>query len=128
MGAAGGARLAVALLTASVWLASCGGDQGYTADELISQLDDHGAGLELGESLPSAREGIDVHALRSTAGASGSVTITADADSGLAEYQRCQTAGALVCFRADNAVLIFEELAPDERAGVAAALQVIASG
>jgi hypothetical protein len=104
------------------------GDQNFTADELIGELNDHGARLELGEPLFSARDGIEPFALRSAESASGSVTITPDRDAGLAEYERCRSAGALVCFRADNAALIFEELAPDERARLASALEAIASG
>jgi hypothetical protein len=121
-------------------IAACGDDTTYTADELVSGLNDHGAELELGETLPSNREGIDLRGLRFAAdpsaalkaggeaeGGSGSLTITPDADAGLAEYQRCESAGALVCFRADNAVLIFEdELGAADRARLASALQAIA--
>jgi hypothetical protein len=121
-------------------MVACGDDQTYTADGLVSELNDHGAGLEMGEALPSNREGIDLRGLRfatdpsaalkaggAEEGGSGSLTITPDADAGLAEYQRCESAGALVCFRADNAVLIFEdELAAADRARLASALQAIA--
>jgi hypothetical protein len=124
----------------ALWVTACG-DQNYTADGLVSELNDHGAELELGESLTSSREGIDVYALRfatdSSAalnggeeeGGSGSLTITPDADAGVAEYQRCESAGALVCFRADNAVLIFEdELGPGDRERLESALEALASG
>jgi hypothetical protein len=134
------ASLAVTALAITASLAACGDDQTYTADELVSQLNDHGAGLELGEDLPFSREGLEVHALRFAAdpsaplpaggeeeGGSGSLTITEDADAGLAEFQRCEGAGAFVCFRADNAVLIFEdELGSGQRSRLASALSAIA--
>jgi hypothetical protein len=126
-------------LALAVGLASCG-DQAYEAQDLVSQLNDQGAGLELGEPLISSRDGIDPYALRLAAdpsaplpadgeehGGSGSLTITPDDDAGLAEFRRCESAGALICFRADNAVLIFEdELAPADRQRLASALQAIA--
>jgi hypothetical protein len=83
---------------------ACGDDQTYTARRLVSELNDHGAALELGEELLSSRDGIEPHALRSAEGASGSVTITPDRDAGRAEYERCRSAGPLVCFHAENAV------------------------
>jgi hypothetical protein len=135
------ASLAVIALAVTGGLAACGDDQTYAAEELVSALNDHGAGLELGEDLPFSREGLDVRALRFAGepsapvpaggeeeGGSGSLTITEDADAGLAEFQRCEQAGAFVCFRADNAVLIFEdELAPADRARPASALDAIAA-
>jgi hypothetical protein len=136
-----GASLAISLLATAACLAACG-EQGFTADELVGELNDHGAGLELGEALPSTRDGIELHALRfatdpaaalnaegEAEGGSGSITITSDADAGLAEYQRCEGAGALVCFRAANAVLIFEDEVPaDDRARLATALRAVADG
>jgi hypothetical protein len=130
--------MAVSASAVLFWAAACG-DQDYTADELVTDLNDHGAALELGEALPSARDGIDVYALRfptdpsaalkggDEEGGGGSLTITPDADAGLAEYQRCESAGTLVCFRADNGVLMFEDkLGAEERDRLASALEAIA--
>jgi hypothetical protein len=132
--------LGASLSALAVWVGACG-DQGYTADGLVSELNEHGAGLELGEALASTRDGIELHALRFATdpsaalkageeeGGSGSITITPDADAGLAEYRRCESAGALFCFRANNAVLIFEdELAANDRAPLASALKAVAGG
>jgi hypothetical protein len=124
-------RPAVLGLAAILLLAGCGGGETFSAGDLVSQLNDHGAGLALGEQLPSTREGIELYGLRfsnQVAGdaeaSGGSLTITADSDAGAAEYQRCQSAGSLICFRADNAVITFEgELPAADRSRLAAALR-----
>ena len=54
--------------------------------------------------------------------------MTADSNAALAEYRRCEAAVSLICFRAANAVLIFEgALAPADVARVEAALRALAS-
>jgi hypothetical protein len=131
----------VALAAAAVALTGCGEGDAFTGPELVSELNAEGAELELGEQLPSTREELGVFALRfaddppaelpaagSEHGGSGSLTITEDSDAGLAEFERCGSTGALLCFRAANAVLIFEdELAADDRAQLDAALQELSS-
>jgi hypothetical protein len=119
-------RVAVVAL-ASVALTACG-DSGFDAEELVADLNDHGADLELGEPLRSEREGYSVRALAAGEISGGSLTITPDADAGLDEYRRCESSVDLVCFRADNAVLIFErELAPGDQARIADALRAAGS-
>jgi hypothetical protein len=129
-GAALGSAAAIAIL------AGCGGDDTFSADELVGELNDNGAGLELDDQLPSSRQGIELYGLRfadqgsgEAEAVGGSLTITPDADAGLEEYGRCQSAGSLICFRADNAVLIFEgELPAGDRARLAAALEALTGG
>jgi hypothetical protein len=59
----------------------------------------------------------------------GTLAITADADAGLAEYERCENAVTLLCFRAANAVLFFESsLDPADRARLERAFTLMASG
>jgi hypothetical protein len=114
-------------------LAACGDDT-FTAADLVAELNEHGAALELGEALPTSREGIEIYSLEFAQhelgehGGHGSLTITPDDESGLAEYERCR-AGGLVCFRAANAVLLFEdEVEPADRARLEAALGALESG
>jgi hypothetical protein len=95
----------------------------------------------LGEPLDIEREGAEAHEVSfEEAGAvhadeasehghgGGTLTITADPDAGLAEYQRCESAATLLCFRAANAVLFFESsLDPADRVRLEQALRQMAS-
>jgi hypothetical protein len=121
-------RRAAALACAAVLaLAGCGGDE-LDAPEWVAALNEHGAGLELGEALRSERDGYEIRALAVGDVMGGSLTITPDAGSGLEEYERCRSTGLLVCFRADSAVLIFEdELSPRDRERIESALRAVAS-
>ena len=123
------ARIAC-LVALTVSIAGCGDDK-LSADDLVTELNENGASLELGEPLRTDREGYEINAVRiAPDGASGSITITPDADAGLDEYERCRSAGLFVCFRADNAVLIFEEseLPGDQRARIESALGALSNG
>jgi hypothetical protein len=120
-------RAAVLAWAAALALASCGDDE-PTAEELVAELNDHGAGLELGVPLRSEREGYEIRALGVGDVSGGSITITPGTDAGAAEFERCRSAGLLVCFRAGNAVLIFEdELTARDRARIESALERAAS-
>lgn len=115
-------RGALGLLTLAIAVAAagCGSGPTFTAEELIAAVNEHGAALELGEPLASDAAGVEVHTLSLTdaAGtpadvhAGGSLLIVDDDDSALAEYHRCEQAASLICFRAANAVLIFDDTVP----------------
>jgi hypothetical protein len=112
---------------ATLSLAGCDGDDRPTAEDLVAELNQHGAALELGAPLRSEREGYEIRALGIGDVSGGSITITPDADAGQAEYERCRSAGLLVCFRTGSAVLIFEdELTPGDRARLESALEALA--
>lgn len=106
--------LALAIAAAA---AGCGSGATFTAEELIAEVNERGGELALGEPLASEAEGVEVHTLRLTGAAEtptdvhagGSLLITDDDDSALAEYHRCERAASLICFRAANAVLIFDD-------------------
>lgn len=60
--------------------------------------------------------------------AGGTLTITPDASAGIAEYERCEQAVSLICYRAENAVLFFEDvLSAEEQERISAALHGIAA-
>ena len=126
-----GAAISLALLAGS--LGACGDEVSFTADELVAELNARGGEVRLGEPLTTTQENVEVYALRlSGAGTvpgvspgdagdapvdvhgGGTLTITEDADAALDEYERCESAASLVCFRAANAVLIFEGTVPNQ--------------
>jgi hypothetical protein len=105
-------------------LAGCGSDPTtFTAEEFVAEMNERGAGLVLGEPLLSAGGAGEVYELElAESGATGatgpegvegehvgaSVTVLEDPDAGLAEYERCESAATLLCFRVANVVMIFE--------------------
>lgn len=124
-----------------VLLAACG-EREFDAAEFVAEANERGAGIELGEPLLSAREGTEVYGFdlepQGTAGAEdhggghehagGSLIVTADADAGRAELERCQGAVTLACYRAANVVLAVEgEPGSPELAGLDAAIRALAS-
>jgi len=137
-GIASGAGTAVAgtaaLIACLATVAGCGSTT-FTADELVAELNAHGAEVGLGEPL-AAEGAVEIHALElgavaeddDHAHAGGSVMITEDDDSALAEYQRCESAASLLCFRAANAVLLLEDSVPrDDLARLESAVRGLAS-
>lgn len=138
-------RTAAALLAVAA-LAACGETE-FDAEGFVSEANDRGAGLELGEPLLSAREETDVYAVEverpSATGrpdgadehlgehehvGGGSLIVAADADAAKAEFERCEGAVSLVCYRAANVVLALEgEPNSPELVGVDGAIRALAS-
>jgi hypothetical protein len=127
---------------AALALAGCGdGERTFSAGELVEEVNANGAGLELGDTLETAREGAETREVTFGDAAEphddeiaqhehggGTLTITTDAEAGLAEYERCESAATLLCFRASNAVLFFEaSLDPADRGQLEDALRAMAS-
>jgi len=127
---------------AALALAACGdGERTFSAQELVDEANANDAGLELGDALETSREGAEVSEVTFVeAGEAhddeiaqhehggGTLTITTDAEAGLAEYERCESAATLLCFRASNAVLFFEaSLDPADRTRLEDALRAMAS-
>jgi hypothetical protein len=134
-------------------LAGCGsGETTFTAQEFVERANDEGAGLELADRLSSASGAAEVWSVRlsggdpggpspsppaSGAGSSlgadlahggGSLAVSEDAEAGAAEYDRCEQAVTLTCFRAANVVLRLEGGTPDEVARIEDALRAMESG
>jgi hypothetical protein len=135
-------RTPLLLALAALALVGCGqGERVFSAHELIDEANANGAGLELGAALETSREGAEVKEVTFVRAAEphaeeigehehggGTLTITTDADAGLAEYERCRSAATLLCFRASNAVLFFEAgLDPADRTRLEHALRAMAS-
>ena len=99
------------ILAIALALGGCGGERTFEADELVDELNDDGAGLELGATLSSSQE-LELFAV-SFAGDAGTLAIAEDADAAVAEYERCEDAATLTCYRVANAALYFE-LPPDD--------------
>jgi hypothetical protein len=130
------AALSALLLTG--W--ACG-ERSFEADEFVEEANANGAPFVLGEPLTSTA-GNEVYALRLEeedaaqpgeleAGqehGGGSLTLTEDADAAREEYARCEEAVSLLCYRAANVVVAFEDvLAPEERARIEAAIRAMAT-
>ena len=129
--------LAAALLALS--LAACGDDERqFTAEGFIDAMNDNGAALSLGPVLTTNPDGIDVNVVEFTGAApsatgegageedaSGGATllIFEGSDAAMGEFDRCNVAPALTCFRAANAVLRVEELQPSDQARITTAIE-----
>jgi hypothetical protein len=112
-------RLALSCGLAALALAGCGGEPNYSAEEFIDAANAQGAGLVLADPLETTREEVDLYALQFEGGPSsgtatpldahggGTLTVAEDAEAGAAEYDRCEAAPALLCFRAGNVSLYF---------------------
>jgi hypothetical protein len=140
-------RSGAACVLVAVTLAACGSGATFTAPELVDEVNQHGAGLRLGEPLETTQEEIELYAVRlegasaapavpptgessapADVHAGASLTIATDDEAALAEYARCETAVSLLCFRAANALLILEDTTPAaDIARVEDAIRAIAS-
>lgn len=131
-----------ATMSSCAVLLGCGQDGAFTAQEFVAEANRHGAGLILEGELDSTREDTELHSveledpepgtgargLEELGHAGGTLTITENEEAGAAEYERCEAAASLLCYRAGNAVLFFEDaLQPDELARIASAFRALAS-
>jgi len=123
-------------------VAGCGGEQEFDGREFVDRANQSGAGIVLGEPLVSARDDVEVYELEFTDGSAtggdgdaehghedggGSMAVAADAGAAKAEYQRCEEAVSLVCYRAANVTLFLEALDPAEQARIDRAIRDLAS-
>jgi hypothetical protein len=124
----------LAVIAIGTLLAACGGDeealdrQQFDAEEFVEAINEEGAEVELGDELESQQEGTQVFAFEFEDhagehredgddhghGSGGSIVVTSDDEAGVAEYQRCESAVTLLCYRVSNVVMFFEDEAPDE--------------
>ena len=119
--------LALVLLLALV-AAGCGGERSFEAAEFVDEANREGAALVLGEPLTSLEEGADVYVVSfekapapevsaGRAHSGGSLVVTEDAEAATGEFQRCEGAVTLTCYRAANVVLYFDAEPTDEHVG-----------
>jgi hypothetical protein len=134
---------------AALALPGCGSsDREFTAEEFVQEVSAQGAPMELGQPLSTADADAELYAVEvreepdahqgepeheeGEAGhehSGGSLKITDSADAGEEEFRRCEQAVTLLCFRAANAVLIFEQEADPEFLGkLAVAMRGLESG
>jgi len=103
------------------------GDEGFDATGFVAAANERGAGLELGPELMTTEEGKRVHelSLEEPAGEApatdpdghggGSLIVTESDDAALAEYERCEQTGLLICFRVANIAIALEPDAEPEQ-------------
>lgn len=125
-------------------LAGCGGndERQFTPQSFVDEINAEGAAVALGDVLTTSEQGVEIYTVTFTEAAvgvtgegrvgadehgSGALLILEDAGAAMEEYDRCQPAPALTCFRAANAVLRFEDLEPADQARVVSALETIAT-
>lgn len=115
------AFLAPALAATALAVGACG-ETTFDARGFVDEANAKGAGLELGEPLSSERDGVELFAIEikpaSATGevgpaggerhSGGSMVVTEDADAAEQEFQRCEGAVTIVCYRAANVVLAVE--------------------
>lgn len=136
-------RLQLALAGAGALLALAGCGAAYDdAQSFVDAANEEGAGFELGPTLSSTNPENKIYALEIKGAADprearepgqaslggGSVTVTPGDDEAKAEYDQCEAAVSLLCYRAGNVALVLEgEIGPEERARVDAAISALAS-
>jgi hypothetical protein len=113
---------------AVVALAGCGSDERtFGAEDLVAEVSENGAPLRLGESLTTDQEDVELHAIRLAGGGTGTLAIAEDSHAALDEYERCESSASLFCYRAANAVLVFDSEVPNQDlARVESALEAMA--
>lgn len=133
-------RLLIALLVALVALGGCSGERSFDEDTFIEEINSAGAGLTLGVIISENEQGVPVRAIELVpAGASrpvrpgedpggGTMLVLDDADQAFAEFQRCEQAATLTCYRAANVVLRFDQIDPVQQQRVTAAIAALESG
>jgi hypothetical protein len=137
------ARSILALLATVAALSLTGCGTAYDdAQSFVDAANAEGADFELGPSLSTTNPEHQIYAIELEGGpdraemrepgqahlGGGSVTVTEGEDEARLEYEECESAVSLLCYRAGNVALVLEdEVAPAERARVDAAISALAS-
>jgi hypothetical protein len=132
---------ATAAAFAAIALSGCGAAY-EDAQAFVDAANAEGAGFELGPTLSSTNPDNRIYAI-TVKGATeahegeepgqahlggGSVTVTPDDDAARAEYDQCENAVSLLCYRAGNVALTLEDaIEPAARERVDAAISALAS-
>jgi hypothetical protein len=135
-------RLTLPLLGALLALAGCGVPYD-DAESFVDAANAEGAGMELGPSLSSSNPDYEIYAVELEGAeeptearepgqahlGGGSLTVTPSEDEAIGEYEECEAAVSLVCWRAGNVALVLEnEIGSEERARVNEAISALGSG
>jgi hypothetical protein len=143
------AYLLLFTMAAAALLAGCGSDErSFSAEEFVAEANRNGARLELGVPLSASDTGDELYALEVGHGdepvkqqglpedaggsepehAGGSLRVSESAEDAEAEYNRCEGAVTLLCYRAANVVVILEEGAePGDLRAVESAIRALES-
>jgi hypothetical protein len=130
------------ILALAVPLGGCGsGEHQFTPEEFVDTVNAEGAGLALGPAIATRADGVEIHSVTFTEAStgvgsptidspraehgSGNLLIAGDAGAARAEFERCDKAEGLTCFRAANAVLIFKDMDGADQARVVTSLEAI---
>ena len=114
-----------ALLALTLPLAGCGdGSQTLTASDFVDRINAEGVSIELGERLTTSGEADELYAVElpplpgepgpapgseAEPGAHGSLYVFEDGGGAEDQLEACQGSGGLLCFRAENIVVILDE-------------------
>ena len=109
---------------AAVMLVACGSEETFTAAEFTQQIRDQGVSIRLGRQLPTSGDADQLFAVRlprlpgepapprdseGNGDASGTMYVYGDTGGAGDELDACRAAGGLLCFRAANIVVVFDE-------------------
>lgn len=130
--------LPLAVILVTILAAGCGGEREFEAEEFVDAANEEGAGLVLGGSLTSIEEDVEVFAIEFAeeggghegehAHSGGSLIVAGDAEAATDEFERCESAVTLRCYRAANVVLLFDaEAGQAEVAKIDAAIRALGS-
>jgi hypothetical protein len=120
-----GIRQFAALCTvAAAVVAGCGAERTFTASEFVQQVNEQGVTMRLGAQRPAGGGAERLYAVKlpplpgepqpppgseSGPGASGSLYVFGDPGGAEHQFEACQDATGLVCFRASNIVVVLDE-------------------
>jgi len=128
--------IAVALTTG---IFGGGSPKSFSAPAFIDAANGEGADLVLGSKLISSQKDVQIYGLsfkggESTSGtpddetAGASLTISPDSDAAIAVYDQCEATQSFICYRANNASLVFDHgTDPQALANVDSAVRALAS-
>jgi hypothetical protein len=110
-------------------LASCGGDQTFTASEFVDSVNDEGVTMRLGDQLQTSGGAEELHVVtlpplsgaperdpsgegehgHEEGGASGSLYVYGEVSGAEEQLDACRASAGLICFRASNVVVVLDE-------------------
>ena len=113
------AAAAAALALARAGLVACGSEREFDAVSITAELNEAGAGVELGATLPPSADAVEIHELNldhpkepGHAHGAGALLVLDDAEAAEQEFGRCESAVDFTCFRAANIVIRFTGMSP----------------
>jgi hypothetical protein len=120
----GGAKGLAALTVVIALVAGCGSAPTLTASEFIDRINAEGVSIEMGQRLASDGSADELYAVEmpplpgepkpppgseSGRGASGSLYVFGDTGDAEDQLQACRASSGLICFRAENIVVVLDE-------------------